>query len=533
MVKEYSKLKDPKVRAILLGSLESGKAEAKLVMKALKDKNPLVQNAALRAAASLGLEEARKKAIKALKDANLEVRVGAAIACATYGGKDAFSALAKISLKPCAPDLRAALGRGLSLARELEEVEVLSESMLKARNREVQAFLANALIKAGVYQPAIAGVAFGQLLKEGGDEMRVLALRGIEATVHEASLPMVIELLDHREPMIRSDAVRALRAFPAIPEVHAQQIIEMSRDPNPMIRVSATMSLKNLPPEIAIPALAERLHDEVWSVQDVAVESLGGMRNVSATRLLAEHMKSAKGLVRELTYEYLRAHTGQDFGPTSDSWSRWFADQPDDYELPGIEEAEEMLRDLEAKRSVHSSGYAAVEYHGIPVRSGGIVFILDRSKSMGEKYSSDAQLLHDYFAKELSATVEGLRGDHSFNLIFFSDDAMAWRSSLVQANGKSKEAALDYIAKLRPSGATYPLDAFEIAFLDDDVEQIYFMTDGDPSGGEVMKATIIDRVMELNRTRRVRIHTIVAGDVHGDFLNELATLNSGICVDLR
>lgn len=533
MIKKFSKLKDAPVKSILIRSLENGKEEEKLLLKAIKDKNPFVRGNALRKVAELGLEKGRKNALKALNDANLQVRAGAAIACGIYGGTDAFQQMAVLALEARGPELRSGLRRGMRLADDAEEVQILCKAMLKARKVEGRALLAQALIHAGVHQPAIAGEAFGKLLEDKDGGIRILALRGIEATAHESALPSIIELLDHDELLIRSDAVRALSSFSSIPRAHAQRIAEMSADPDPVVRLSATMALRPLDQEVAIPALGKRLSDDAWAVRDVAVETLAGMRNLPATRLLAEHMKEARGLVKEETYTYLKNLTGQDFGPTAQAWSKWFDAQPDDFELPSPERAQEMLRELEAKRSKHEAGYGSVEYHGIAVRPGGVIFILDASGSMGFTYTPDAQLFHDYFSKELMATIDRLHGEHHFNVITFSNGARKWKNELVQATDATKAEAVAYVKKQKPWGGTNLAASLELAFQDREVQQIYVMTDGDPTVGTTLKSAIIDRVVELNRSRRIRIHTIVAGDVDGDFLNELAILNGGTSVDLR
>ncbi len=533
LIKKFSKLKDAPVKAVLIRSLENGEDEEKLLLKAIKDKNPFVRGNALRKVAELGLEKGRKTAMKALKDANLQVRAGAAIACGTYGGTAAFQQMAELSLDARGPELRAGLRRGMRLADDAEEVAVLCKAMLKARKIEGRALIAQSLIEAGKSQPAVAGEAFGKLLHDKDAGIRILALRGIEATAHESSLPMIIELLDHDELLIRSDAVRALSTFSSVPVAHAQKVADMSADPDPVVRLSATMALKPLPQEVAIPALGKRLEDDAWAVRDVAVEALAGMRNMAATRLLADHMQRARGLVKEETYNYLRNLTGQDFGPTAQAWSKWLNDQPDDFQLPTPEEAAQMLVELEAKRSVHEAGYGSVEYHGIAVRPGGVIFILDLSGSMGFNYTPDAQLFHDYFTKELMATIDRLHGEHYFNIVTFNNGATKWKDKLVRADDESKAEAVKYVSKRKPWGGTNLASSLELAFQENEVQQIYLMTDGDPTVGTTLKSAIIDRVVELNRSRRIRIHTIVAGDVDGDFLNELAVLNGGTSVDLR
>ena len=533
MIKKFSKLKDASVKTILIRSLENGAAEEKLLLKAVKEKNPFVRGNALRRAAELGLAKGRKSAIKALKDANLDVRAGAAIACGTYGGADIFKQLGEMALEAGSPSLVSGLRRGMRLAKEADEMKVLVKIMLKAREDKGRALIAQALVDAGKNQPAIAGAAFGQLLEDKNAGIRLIALRGIEATAHEASLPMIVELLDHETLLIRSDAVRALSTFDSVPTTYAKRIADMSADPDPVVRLSATMALKTLPEDIAIEALGPRLEDPAWAVRDVAVETLAAMRNLPATRLLAEHMTRAKGLVKVETYTYLKNLTGQDFGPTANAWSKWFDDRPAGFQLPSPEEAQQMLADLAASQSQHESEYGEVEYHGIAVRPGGVIFILDISGSMGFNYTPDAQLFHDYFTKELMATINRLHGEHHFNIVVFNDGARRWKNSLIQANDATKAEALAYVKKQKPWNGTNLAHALEVAFQEKEVQQIYIMTDGDPTVGTRSKSAIIDRVVELNRSRRIRIHTIVAGDVDGDFLNELAILNGGTSVDLR
>lgn len=533
LVDRYSQLYTLEVKVLLLESLTGGKAQERLLLNAYKDKTPAIQGAALHSAARLGLTQTRKTALQCLEDAAVDVRVGASFACGYWGGEKTIAQMAKLVSKTHIPSILAGIEHSLRLADDEDEIDALAKAMLKARKKEKQSFLAKALIVAGPRQPAIAGVAFAKMLRKSDPMLRSLALRGIEATAHEAALPAVIKLMKSRDPMIRSDAVLAIRAFPSFSDKHAEMVLKMCSDIDAGVRLAATSSLGVLPQDVAVQALGERLKDEAWSVQDVAVETLAGMKSLAATRLLAEHMKQAKGLVRELTYEHLKNLTGQDFGMTTSAWSRWMQELPEDYQLPTTEQAKQMLAELEARRADDDAKYGTAKYHELVIRSGGVVFIFDRSKSMGEDYTANAQVYLDYFAKELAETIDQLRGDHNFNIIFFSNQAEAWKPNLVQASRASKQEAIDFILKQRSDGSTNLFSAIQLAFQDQDVQQICIMTDGDPSGGLGMKAKIMDWVTEVNRTRRVRIHTIIAGNVHGDFLKELAQHNGGTSVDLR
>jgi HEAT repeat protein len=533
LLKKYSKLIDLNIKVMLMNELERGKLQDRLVHEEYKARVARIQGAALHTGARLGLVQTKKAAFKGLESGQVEIKVGAIYACGIWGGAKGFEKLARCVPDAHDPRVLASLWHSLRLAVEEDEVEAIAKVLLKTRKKNDQSFLANALIVAGWSQPIPAGEAFTNLLKKSDSDLRSIALRGIEATAYEEALPLVIKLLRNKNELVRADAFRALSTFSSVPDKQVETIIKMSRDKDSGVRLSATMAFKLLPQEIATPLFGERLGDDVWSVQDVAVEALAEMRTLAATRLLAAHMDQAEGLVRSLTYRHLRELTGQDFGMAKSSWIRWLDSQPANFQLPNPGQAQEMLLKLKNKRDADDTKYGSVEYHDIAIQSGGAIFIFDQSASMGQKYTATEEVFLDHFANKLAKTIRQLRDDHSFNIILFSDDAKAWKPSLTQATDAAKKEAVGYILQQRSKNTTRLDKAIELAFRDPDVQQIYIMTDGDPSGGEHMKAKIIDRVTELNRSRRIRIHTIVAGDVHGEFLTELARINGGTSVDLR
>ncbi|MCH2100573.1 MAG: VWA domain-containing protein [Planctomycetes bacterium] len=533
LIKRFKKLKDSQVQALLISSLTGGKDDERLLSTALKSKNPEVRGRALRKAAELNFPAGHKAALKGLKDANLAVKRAAAISCGEYGGLDAFEALAKESEGAKGPELRAGLLRGMKLASTQDEVAALTKSMRKFRKPEAKGLMAQALIVAGAHQPALAGPAFAELLEEEDAGLRQLAIRGIEATSFEPALEALILLLEHEDVLVRADAVRAIGSFSRVPEQYGKQIVALANSPETSVRLNATLALRALDTKQSLPALDRALQDNNWAIQDVAIEILNDMRTIPAVRLLAEHMQRATGLMRYETYERLKLLTGQDFGPAKGSWEAWMRDYGDDLELPSEAEAQKMLAELAARRAQNDQGYGKAEYHGLVVRPGGTLFILDGSGSMGFNYTSDAQLFHTFFVNELCATIDNLTGDHQFNIIDFSGSARSWKPKLVIADDANKKEAIQHLKNLRPWGGTNLSASLQKAFDMKDVQQVYLMTDGDPTQGITLKSAIVDWVVEMNRTRRIRFHTIVAGDVDGSFLAEIAQLNRGTNGDLR
>ena len=63
--------------------------------------------------------------------------------------------------------------------------------------------------------------------------------------------------------------------------------------------------------------------------------------------------------------------------------------------------------------------------------------------------------------------------------------------------------------RLQPENGTNTWEALRVALRDEDVDTIFFLSDGTPTVGKVVdQDEILAEVRELNRWRRVRIHTV-------------------------
>ena len=72
--------------------------------------------------------------------------------------------------------------------------------------------------------------------------------------------------------------------------------------------------------------------------------------------------------------------------------------------------------------------------------------------------------------------------------------------------------ALEYSRGQRPGGGTNIYDALMAAFVDERVDTIYLLSDGDPSAGSVIDPALIrTRIARFNRARKVQIHCIALG----------------------
>ncbi len=161
------------------------------------------------------------------------------------------------------------------------------------------------------------------------------------------------------------------------------------------------------------------------------------------------------------------------------------------------------------------------------------------AKGTGPECPSDENLptyyrRHDRLMRQVAAVVRAFRQDVKFNLVAFSTDARPWKgNSLVPANDRNKQQALQWIESLQPGGATLAEKALDLAFRIEEADTIIFVTDGAPTNGagRPYDATrwreLNDEVKRLNKNRNVKIEVIAIAEGHTDFARNLAAESGG------
>src|SRR5262249_1278579 len=103
---------------------------------------------------------------------------------------------------------------------------------------------------------------------------------------------------------------------------------------------------------------------------------------------------------------------------------------------------------------------------------------------------------------------------------------------MVEATADAKKRAMIYISGLAARGSTHTYDALKTA-LDMKVESIYILTDGEPTGGQIVAPNaILAAIYTPNRLLGPSIHPIAIGpgrdgSMLSQFLQGLAEQNYG------
>ncbi|MFK7738742.1 MAG: HEAT repeat domain-containing protein [Planctomycetota bacterium] len=290
---------------------------------------------------------------------------------------------------------------------------------------------------------------------------------------------------------------------------------------------------KSSPPQpatarLAVRAAVKALGRTTWRADMVLVRLLDDFRSAEAIPALIsvlerfrdhpEEVESGRlsGLLQVRVHELLVGMTGAVF-PASDA-QKW----RDLWERDKAKIAVVSKAEAESKKS---GGTSAGGFVGIPIEGTRVVFILDLSGSMDwpmddtDRNRKVRRL--DYAKRELLKAIDGLAPNARFNLVTFNgdDSAEAWNKKLVLANDRNKKRFAKFVEKLRPLGGTNLWSGIEKALdiktleygnhYETTVDEIFLLSDGAPSVGEVVDPVEILRlVQEINRFKEVRINTV-------------------------
>ena len=157
-------------------------------------------------------------------------------------------------------------------------------------------------------------------------------------------------------------------------------------------------------------------------------------------------------------------------------------------------------------------GGTVLEYYGIPLASERIVFVLDLSESMNRPArmgDRGGRTRLDLAREELAKAIGGLDPRARFDVLFFNRGRIPWKRDLQPATPENRTAAIEFAERSLTAPGTAIYDALEMALGLEGADTVFLLTDGEPVGGRFVEEwDILREIARLDRTRRIRIHTI-------------------------
>ncbi len=368
------------------------------------------------------------------------------------------------------------------------------------------------------------------VLRRAAPPIRVQVVRAIGLIGGEDAVFVLLPLL-REQPL--EVLVEALGALGVLKDERALRMVALFvKHHDARIRDAAARALGMIGNADALPTLTKALDDEDPRVVESAATAIGLIGEPQSIQLLIDKLKTVVDDNLRLADAFgnaLHRITGKPLGTDAEHWQQWWNTAKD--------KPFTKLSDEGPNATV-----AGVRYYDIPVRSSRVLFVLDISRSMGWNQRLDSA------QRELNKAVGKLPARTKFNILVYSDEVGAFRPRLSEAKPGTVKRAGTYISRQRPLNGTNTYDALRLAFEDEDVDTIYFLSDGHPSVGPIVDTELIlAAVRSWNRYRRVRVHCIAlmrgepprayAGRENPEqathFMQELSKQNDGVFVNIR
>jgi hypothetical protein len=387
------------------------------------------------------------------------------------------------------------------------------------------------------------------------------ALGGMLAGATEDERSKLLDLMAKETFASREFEVRAfgMLALGFCPGDRAMKVLrEAAKDPVPEVVVAAMTALGERTEAEAQEILgAAVVGDLRWQVRAAAAEGLATYgRAVGVPPLVAAMAKAEGRTVDDLQAALVRLTGQRGIPAVATAWEGWWAKASADFRGPRDPDHKEPPKDEGPPGERGLATGDGVSFYGIETKSERLLFILDFSGSMNFAGSSvdTTKKKIDVLYAEMKKTITGLPDGSKFNMIGFSSDVRVWKKGPAVRDAKVAKEAIEWIEKQKVVGSTNIYDAMETGFtrlmgvgLANDkayepaYDTIFFMTDGTPTSGKVLKTDLIRAdVKRWNEAKRVRIHVVgmggkakgggAADDIDRDFLKKLAEDNQGECV---
>ena len=342
----------------------------------------------------------------------------------------------------------------------------------------------------------------------------------------------------------------------------------LKKDKEPAVAVAILDALRELKistPEV-LAAVAAQLQSDYWQLKVSAAQTLRAIGSLASVEPLVDAIAKADGRLRVEFNEVLAALTGVNKHGDAAAWKAWL-----DANKDAISKGTYSPKASEPG-APPGRAQTTTTFYGIPVESKSIIFVLDRSGSMmepsdweepkdatpsgpGSDIPRKGDRKIDVARWQLKKAIAQLPDGAEFNLIFYSHEVVVLSEKMLKMSPATKTQAFGWIDKMEPFGGTNTFDALEKALAytaggtsgeklqKAGVDTICLATDGLPTAGQVaIPGEILAAVRALNKTRKVKIHTVgvftvdKGGDVAKQqkekedgmkFLKQLAEENGG------
>jgi hypothetical protein len=234
-----------------------------------------------------------------------------------------------------------------------------------------------------------------------------------------------------------------------------------------------------------------------------AVENLGAVKERGAVDALVRASGDPRPVVAAKATSFLQALSGTQF-TLPEQWALWWKENRDSFEFGS---------DSKKPPALDDSKKTSAKYHGLPVTSDHVAFVIDKSQDMTKSLSKGGTK-DEAALKELETTLGRLIGtEFMMNGWTYGDELKSFAREPVLLDEKSLKSLLKWVEKAPCSGNKDIWQVLETVVGDPATDTIYLLSSGEPEVGlYVHWNRVCDHLADLNRFHKVVVHTVVYSD---------------------
>ena len=371
----------------------------------------------------------------------------------------------------------------------------------------------------GIYGVRDYGPALRRALSDKDDGVRRAAARSLGQVGDPEAVPALRKLVEHKDALLRANATEALARID--PEAHRALLLSaVASDKDGGVRCALLAAAAEILPGEAEGLAAAALKDEDWRPRMQAVELLAVIQTKAAVDALLLALDDGRPAVAARAEHALAEMTGEKH-TRPETWRKWWADHRESFAFPD---------GAGAGRDVGEEHTTAASYYGLPVESDHVAFLIDKSQAMGERLTSVQKSKDEAAFEELSKVLAALQGRLTFNVHLYNQEIATFEKSPVALDKKSEKRALLFVQEDKLAGHKDIWQMLEVLLADPTIDTAYLLSSGEPDVGTYVHSNRVTwHLKDLNRFRKVRIHTIAYSDtkLYRDQLEQIAQATGG------
>ncbi len=416
----------------------------------------------------------------------------------------------------------------------------LETAMKKSKDKELRQWIATDLAKER--DPAIRSYVFRLIasleLEDGLKAIRqsssdpgvqTAALMALKSLGKKEDAPLALKALSNKEEDVRAAAVWALIYLDLDAVLKEEE--KILKDSNFKVINTYIRRLEEKSSNDATRVAKKMLTHKQWHVKVQAIDTLSYFPDKEAVTMLIERLKEEKFRVAEDISDTLYRLTDKDIGPNAKGWESWWKANQEKFSLIKRTRKDDYKKKIKELKNAKKE--SKIVYHGIPITSDHVAFLIDTSDSQKEAFGKATRI--EKVKEEMIRILKIFKPEYHFNIISFNTSIYPFSKEPVQASSGNINTAAAWVEKFKAEKRTNVYDAITAA-LDPEIDTLILLTDGAPTDGVYVSSNeMLEAIFEWNEVHHVIIHTVYIGisDEGAKMLSDISGLTNGLTVTVK